>query len=113
MNLSSQGPSPLQASMSYSLKLYDADASEAQRRDAERRFRDVLEAALGHESLVVPVYTAYLRIVATSGEAPAPDSLTDAEREVFDQWQAAESAALTATFGPHRYMGDAMYEIGV
>ena len=99
--------------MTYTLKLYEADTSEAQRREAEQRFRDALETSLGDECLVAPVYSAYLRIVATYGETPAPDSLTDAEREIFDQWQAAEAAALAATFGPHRYMGDAMYEIGV
>lgn len=99
--------------MTYTLKLYEADTSEAQRSEAEQRFRDALETSLGSKELVAPVYTAYLRIVATYGEAPASDSLTDAEREIFDQWQTAEAAALAATFGPHRYMGDAMYEIGV
>lgn len=101
-------------SMSYTLTLFDADgASEAQRRAAEQRFRHVLEETLGDASLVAPVYTAYLQIVATYGEVPAPDALTDAEREIVEQWQAAETAAVAAVFGPHRYMGDAMYEIGV
>lgn len=99
--------------MGYSLRLYDADATDAQRREAEARFRQALEEALGDESLVAPVYTAYLRIVAAYGDAPDPDVLTDAERTVFEQWQAAEAAALAATFGPNRYMGDAMYEIKV
>ena len=98
--------------MTYTLVLYEADgASDAQRREAEQRFRTVLEETLGDASLVAPVYAAYLRIVATYGEAPAPDILTDAERAIFDQWQAAETAAVAAVFGPHRYMGDAMYEI--
>lgn len=98
--------------MTYSLILHEADgASDQQLRDAEQRFRKALEAALGDGDLVAPVYAAYLRIVATYGEAPPPDSLTDAEREIFDQWQAAETAAVAAAFGPHRYMGDAMYEI--
>ena len=61
--------------------------------------------------LVAPVYQAYLRIVATYGETPDPDALTDAERAIFEQWQAAETAAVAAAFGPNRYMGDAMYEI--
>ncbi len=101
-------------SMNYTLTLFDADgATDAQRRAAEQRFRQVLEEMLGDASLVAPVYTAYLRIVATYGEAPSPDTLTDAERAIFDQWQAAETAAVAAVFGPHRYMGDAMYEIGV
>lgn len=99
--------------MSYTLKLYDADASPAQRQAAEQRFREALADSLGDESLVAPVYSAYLRIVATYGDSPTPDVLTDAERTVFDQWLAAEAAALAATFGPHRYMGDAMYEIRV
>ena len=98
--------------MTYSLVLYDADGvSDSQRREAEQRFRKVLEEALGDASLVAPVYAAYLRIIATYGETPAPDALTDAERSIFDQWQAAETAAVAAVFGPHRYMGDAMYEI--
>jgi hypothetical protein len=98
--------------MAYSLKLYDADATQAQRLEAEQRFRRVLDEALGGEELVLPVHAAYQRIVATYGDTPDPDSLSEAEREIFSQWQAAEAAALAATFGPHRYMGDAMYEIG-
>lgn len=100
--------------MSYTLKLFDADdSSEAQRLAAEQRFRAALEDTLGDAGLVAPVYGAYLRIVAAYGEQPAPEVLSDAERAVFEQWQAAESAAVTAAFGPHRYMGDAMYEITV
>jgi hypothetical protein len=57
------------------------------------------------------VYTAYLRIVGTYGDTPDPESLSDAERAIFEQWQAAETAAVAAAFGPNRYMGDAMYEI--
>ena len=98
--------------MSYSLTLYDADgASESQHREAQQRFRDALEQALGDESLVAPVYAAYLRIVGTYGETPDPESLSDAERAIFEQWQAAETAAEAAALGAHRYMGDAMYEI--
>lgn len=97
--------------MTYSVILYEADVTEAQRRDAERRFRDALETSLGDPVLVAPVYRAYLRIVASYGDAPSPDALTDAERAIFDQWQAAETAAVAAAFGPNRYMGDAMYEI--
>ena len=99
--------------MSYSLVLYEPDVSDAQRRKAERRFRDALEQTLGDADLVAPVYRAYQRIVATYGETPDPDSLTDAERAIFEQWQAAETAAVAAAFGPNRYMGDAMYEIKV
>jgi hypothetical protein len=98
--------------MTYSLVLYDADGvSDGQRREAERRFRDALESTLGDADLVVPVYQAYLHIIAAHGDAPDPQSLTDAERAIFDQWQAAETAAVAAAFGAHRYMGDAMYEI--
>ena len=100
--------------MTYTLTLFDADGvTDVQRREAEQRFRGALEGVLGDESLVAPVYTAYQRIVALYGEHPSPDALTDAEQAVFDQWQAAETAAVAATFGPHRYMGDAMYEITV
>jgi hypothetical protein len=99
--------------MTYTLKIFDSDdASPEQHRMAEARFRQALEESLGDASLVLPMRAAYRRIVATYGESPDPDSLTDAERAVFDQWQAAELAAVAAAFGPNRYMGDAMYEIG-
>jgi hypothetical protein len=104
----------LAANMTYTVTLFDTDGvSDQQRREAEQRFRRALEETLGDASMVAPVYAAYLQIVATYGEAPPPDALTGAEREIFEQWQAAETAAVTATFGPHRYMGDAMYEIDI
>lgn len=98
--------------MGYRLRLYafeDASAQELQA--AEQRFRNALDSALGDESLVLPVYTAYMKLVASYGEAPAEDVLSADELEIFSQWQAAEAAALTAALGPHRYMGDAQFEI--
>ena len=97
--------------MGYTLKLYGADVSDAQKKEAEQRFRDALEETLGDEALVAPVYQAYRRIVGTWGEQPDLDNLSDAERAIFEQWQAAETAAVAAAFGTHRYMGDADYEI--
>lgn len=99
--------------MSYTVTLYEADVSDAQRREAEQRFRAALEETLGDPELVGPVYSAYLRIVGTYGDNPDLDSLTDAERAIFEQWRAAETAAVAAAFGPNRYMGDADYEIRV
>lgn len=100
--------------MSYTLTLHAGDdASEPERRAAEQRFRAALEASLGDASLVAPVYRVYLTLLAQHGDTPSPEALTDAERAVFDQWQAAESAAVTAALGPHRYMGDAQFEIGL
>lgn len=99
--------------MTYSIILYEADVPESERREAQQRFRRALEDTLGDAMLVAPVYAAYLRIVGTYGDTPDPDSLTDAERAIFDQWQAAETAAVAAAFGPNRYMGDAMYEIRI
>lgn len=98
--------------MSYTLKLYAfEDVSDQERQAAEQRFRKALDTTLGDACLVLPVYRAYRRIVATYGDAPAPDTLTDEEQQVFDQWQAAETAAVTAAFGPNRYMGEAHFEI--
>lgn len=84
---------------------------EGELQAAEQRFRTALEEALGHESLVLPVYTAYMRLVGIYGESPAEDVLSADELEIFSQWQAAELAATTAALGPHRYMGDAQFEI--
>ena len=98
--------------MSYTLKILDSDdASPGERREAELRFRRALEDSLGDGSLVLPVYRAFQRLVATYGETPDLDLLSDAEREIFTQWQLAEAAAVAAAFGTHRYMGDADYEI--
>ena len=97
--------------MTYHLKLFEADVSPQELREAERRFRTALEQSLGDASLVAPVHTAYRRIVGLHGEEPAADDLSDGERMVLEQWRAAETAAVAAAFGPNRYMGDAMYEI--
>ena len=98
--------------MSYRLKLYAfEDASPAQLQAAEQRFRQALDESLGDESLVAPVHAAYRCIVATYGESPAEDVLSPGELEIFNQWQAAELAAMTAALGPNRYMGDAQFEI--
>ncbi len=98
--------------MSYRVKLYAfEEASEAERRSAERRFCQALETELGDASLVVPVYQVYQKLVAVYGEQPNPDALSAEELELITQWQAAESAALTAALGPHRYMGDAEFVI--
>jgi hypothetical protein len=100
--------------MSYALTLHAGDdASAADCRAAEQRFRHTLEATLGDAGLVAPVYGAYLRIIAAHGDTPSPEALTDAEREVFVQWQAAESAAVAAAFGPHRYLDEPQFEIHV
>jgi hypothetical protein len=97
----------------YSLKILDSDdASPEHKRQAEARFRKALEDSLGDAALVLPIYRAYQRLVATYGETPDPELLSDAEREILNGWQAAETAAVTEAFGPNRYMGDAMYEIG-
>ena len=98
--------------MSYTLRLYAfEDASPEQLLAAEQRFKTVLEEMLGDASLVVPVHTAYTRLVATYGESPAEDVLQPHELEIFNQWQAAQSAALTAALGPNRYMDEAQFEI--
>ena len=97
--------------MTYTVKLFDNDASPAERWQAAQRFCKALEATLGDASLVAPVYTVYLRLVGIYGESPDLDALTEAERAIFEQWQQAETAAVAAAFGTHRYMGDALYEI--
>ena len=57
--------------MSYTLTLITAEeASDAERRAAEQRYRRALDAALGDASLVAPTYRAYLRIVSRPGRKP-------------------------------------------
>lgn len=98
--------------MSYIVRLYAyEDVSDEEKRQAERRFCKALNEALGDASLVLPVYAVYRRLVALHGDTPSADALSTEELELFTQWQAAESAALTAALGPHRYMGDAEFDI--
>ncbi|MCU0763949.1 MAG: hypothetical protein MUF76_13585 [Hydrogenophaga sp.] len=98
--------------MTYSLRIsVPDDTTPEQRQVAEQRYRTALESVLGDASLVAPVYAAYLRIVQLHGDAPGPDALTDGERLVLEQWQAAELAAMEAVFGPHRHMGEGLVDI--
>jgi hypothetical protein len=98
--------------MSYTVRLFAfEEASEHERIEAVQRFRDALDQTLGDAALVLPVYAAYRRIIATYGESPDPEILSSSEAELLSQWQAAESAALTAALGPQRYMGDAEFDI--
>ncbi|KKW68358.1 hypothetical protein AAV94_05475 [Lampropedia cohaerens] len=87
----------------------------AQRRAAQARFAAALVASLGDAQLVLPTYRAYLRIVAAQGTGSAEgidaEQLPDDQRHVFENWRIAEHDALTAVFGPHRQMGEALYEL--
>ncbi|MEZ7848549.1 MAG: hypothetical protein ACI9LD_000286 [Polaromonas sp.] len=98
--------------MSYSVRLFAyEEVSEFEKRAAEQRFCTALNDALGDASLVLPVYSMYRKLLAVYGESPSADVLSTEELEIFNQWQAAESAALTAALGPHRYMGEAEFDI--
>ena len=99
--------------MGYTLKIFTPDdVSESERQQAQKRFRDALESSLGDESLVLPVYQAYLRLLQTHGDSLRPWPVTPAEQLLADQWEAAELAATQAAFGVHRYMGDTHFELG-
>ena len=89
------------------------DASALQQRDAVRRYTQALEDALGGPELVAAVYGAYVQLRAVYGETPHLESLTDAERTIFEQWQGAETAALVAALGPHRYLEEPQFEISL
>jgi len=41
------------------------------------------------------------------------EDATESERQVVEQWQAAEYAATVAAFGPHRYLEEGRFEIGM
>lgn len=98
--------------MSYTVRLYDAEEGDgAVRVAAQRRFKQVLDETIGDAALVMPVYLAYRRIIGEYGDSPDLSALTDAEREIVQQWQAAEDAAIRAVFGPLRSMGDGLYEL--
>jgi len=98
--------------LSYTVRLFAyEDVSDEQKSQAEQRFCKALNEALGDAALVLPVFTMYRRLVALHGDTPSADALSTEELELFTQWQAAESAALTAALGPHRYMGDAEFDI--
>ena len=73
--------------MSYTLTLVSAeDASEADRRAAEQRYRRALDDALGDACLVAPTYRAYLGIVARHGDSPETVALTGTYHNLLRQW---------------------------
>ena len=39
--------------------------------------------------------------------------MVDAEREVFESWQAAETSAMIAAFGTHRYLDEGGFELTI
>ena len=98
--------------MPYLLKIFTADeVSNTQRDLAVKRFCRALEEALSDERLVLPCYTAYLKLFQLYSEHPRPWPITPAEQILVEQWEAAELVATQAAFGAHRYLGDADFEI--
>ena len=89
------------------------DASAVQRDAAVQRFVQALADALGGAELVAPVYGAYVQLRAIYGETPELERLTDSERMIFEQWQGAETSALVAALGPHRYLEEPQFEISL
>ena len=89
------------------------EASAVQRDAAVQRFVAALQDALGGPELVAPVYSAYVQLRAVYGETPDLERLTDAERTIFEQWQGAETAAVVAALGPHRYLEEPQFEISL
>ena len=103
-------------SQPFSVDLWlDADVSDKQRLRATALFTDTLIEQLGDATLVWPSYQAFLRILQTQGAGSADtidvENLSDAERHLFESWRLAETAALERVFGPHRHMGEGLYEI--
>lgn len=89
------------------------DASAQQQREAMARYTSALEDALGGTAMVPLVYGAYVQLRAVYGETPQLESLTDAERMIFEQWQQAETQALVAALGPHRYLEEPQFDISL
>ena len=98
--------------MSYRIKIHTPEGvSDAQRIAAEARFRDALVANLGSDEMIAPVYAMYRQSVVVYGETPDVESMTESERAVFESWQLAETAAMIAAFGTHRYLDEGGFEL--
>ena len=98
--------------MPYTLRIFTADeVTDAQRDLAVSRFRAALENALGNELLVLPCYLAYLKLFRQYGAHSRPWPVSEAEKILVENWEAAELAATHAAFGLQRYLGDADFEI--
>ena len=100
--------------MVFQVSMVGAEGATAQQtREAIARYVAALEDALGSSELVAPVYGAYVRLRAVYGETPDLDALPDAERMIYQQWQGAETLALAAALGPHRYLEEPQFEISL
>ena len=98
--------------MAYLLKIYSAeDVTDTERELAVQRFRVALESMLGSETLVVPCYKIYNKLLLEHADHPRPWPVSPAEQLLVEQWEAAELAATQAAFGVNRYLGDADFEI--
>ncbi len=100
--------------MVFQVSMVGAEGASAQQmREAVARYVAALEDALGSPELVAPVYGAYVHLRSVYGETPDLEALTDAERMIYAQWQGAETLALAAALGPHRYLDEPQFEIRV
>ena len=98
--------------MTYHLKIFTAeDVSDAERGAAIQRFRFALDTALGDAALVLPIRSAYSRLLLTHGDAERPWPISSDEQLLVDRWEQAELAATQAAFGMNRYLGDADFEL--
>jgi hypothetical protein len=98
--------------MTICITMVGAEEATTKQRDAGvQRFTSALEEALGGAEMVAAVYAAYVQLRAAYGETPDLPRLTDAERTIFEQWQGAETAAVVAALGPHRYLEEPQFDI--
>jgi len=96
----------------YTATLFDCPVSDADKREAEGKFCDALDATLGGPEQVAATYADYAATFAEYGELPLPASASAAERAAVARWEDAERGATTAAFagwsGP---LGGAHFEV--
>ncbi|MDN5251098.1 hypothetical protein QWJ17_06360 [Betaproteobacteria bacterium LSUCC0117] len=98
--------------MNYRIRIHAPEGvSDAERQEAERRFEAALIANLGSGDLIAPVYQMFRQLIVIYGETPDMESMTASERDIFESWQIAETAAMAAAFGTHRYLDEGGFEL--
>lgn len=90
--------------LDYSVTLFDAPISEADRNEAINLYRSAIESHLGSAQAVAEAAQEYQRLIERYEEYPLPDEATDAEKSVADLWIEAEREGERAAFAD--WLGD-------
>lgn len=99
----------------YTVTLVDCrGCNDSDRREAEQKFCEGVEAVLGSEAQVAAAYAAYDAAFSVHEVLPLPVEATDVQRAAVSRWEVAEAEGWRRAFaGWHRAPEAAHFDISV